>query len=85
MSEASERFKDFESIIINNDQFEKCLRIKLSEVPENINVRNLLRYLKSNGWCNYKFNSYSIKPLINDQGTDTLIILSYIPPVLKFK
>ena len=59
MSEASTRFKDFESIIINNDQFEKCLRIKLSETPDNINIRNLLRYLKNNGWCNYKFNDYS--------------------------
>jgi len=83
MSEASTRFKDFESIIINNDQFEKCLRIKLSESPDNINIRNLLRYLKNNGWMNYKFNSYSIKPQINEQGT--MVIVSYIPPVLKFK
>ena len=83
MSEASTRFKDFESIIINNDQFEKCLRIKLSETSENVNIRNLLRYLKNNGWCNYKFNSYSIKPQINEQGT--MVIISYIPPVLKFK
>jgi len=79
---SNSRFKDFESIIINNDQFEKCLKIELHETPENVNVRKLLSYLKNNGWLNYKFNDYSVRS-INEHGT--LVTISYVPPILKFK
>lgn len=83
MSQTSKsRFKDFESIIINNDQFEKCLKIELSDSPDKVNIRKLLSYLKCNGWLNYKFNDYSVRS-INELGT--LVTISYVPPILKFK
>jgi hypothetical protein len=76
MSSPSSRFKDFGSIIIDDDPFGKRMKIQLSDIPENLNIRNLLNYLKCNGWMNYKFN---------ETGISTVVILSYIPPVLKIK
>lgn len=84
MSTTSSRFKDFDSIVVTNNQFEKFLSIHLSIIPENVDVRKLIGYLKCNGWINYKFNSYSVKPQVNEQGVTTLVILSYTPPALKF-
>lgn len=85
MSTTSSRFKDFGSIVITNNQFEKFLTIHLSDVlPDNISVSNLLSYLKTNGWVNYKFSGYSIKPQVNEHGVSTVVILSYTPPKLKF-
>lgn len=83
MSKTSSRFKNFDSIVIKDDQFEKRLRIHL--LTDNVNVSSLLCYLKSNGWMNYKFNEYSIKSEVNEQGTTTVVTLGYIPPVLNFK
>jgi hypothetical protein len=73
------RFKNFDSIVITNNQIDKCLNIQLTNLSENINIRNLLQYLKNNGWCNYKFNEYSIKKQDNIN-LPTLVILSYTPP-----
>ena len=84
MSTTSSRFKCFDSIVITNNQFEKILTIHLSELPDSISVSNLLSYLKSNGWINYKFNGYSIKPQVNEHGVSTVVLLNYTPPQLKF-
>ncbi len=78
------RFKDFDSIIIKDDQLEKRLRIHLL-TDKKVNISNLLCYLKSNGWSNYKFNEYSIKLQINDLNTTTIITFGYVPPQLIFK
>jgi len=82
MNTTSLRFKNIESNIIDilNDQYGKCLKIQLSNKPDNIS--SLISYLKNNGWCNYKFNDYSIKKHVNE--LDVVVTLSYIPPVLKF-
>lgn len=85
MSTTSLRFKYFDSIVITNNQFEKFLTIHLPDVlPDNISVSNLLSYLKTNGWVNYKFSGYSIKPQVNEHGVSTVVILSYIPPTINF-
>lgn len=84
MSTTSSRFKDFDSIIITNNQFEKILTVHLSAIPDNVDVRKLIGYLKCNGWINYKFYGYSIKPKVDEQGITTLVTLSYTPPPLKF-
>lgn len=82
MDTTSSRFKNIESTIIDilNDQYEKCLKIQLSNKPDNIS--GLISYLKRNGWCNYKFNGYSIKNHVNE--LDVVVTLSYTPPILKF-
>lgn len=80
------KLKNFDSIIIINNQFDKCLNIHLSNSPENINIRYLLQYLKNNGWNNYKFNEYSIKNQIDNLKHPTLVILSYtLPTTSLFK
>jgi len=82
MNPSSLRFKNIESTIINilNDHYEKCLKVQLSKKPDNIS--SLINYLKQNGWCNYKFNGYSMKNHVNEQ--DVVVILNYIPPTLNF-
>jgi len=83
MTETSMRFKDFENIIIDDNKFEKSLRIQLH--LENVNITKLLSYLKKNGWSDYKFNQYSMKTQ-NDNGKYlTITIIGYIPPSVKFK
>jgi hypothetical protein len=84
MNETSSRFKDFESIIINDNQFEKCLIIQLALAE--LNITKLLSYLKCNGWSDYKFNQYSMKSQIDEHGTPTTtVIVGYVPPIVKFK
>ena len=82
MDKTSSRFRNIESTIVNilNDQYEKCLKVQLSRKPDNIST--LINYLKHIGWCNYKFNGYSIKNHVNE--LDVIVILNYIPPTLKF-
>lgn len=82
MDKTSSRFRNIESTIVNilNDQYEKCLKVQLSRKPDNIST--LINYLKHIGWCNYKFNEYSIKNHVNE--LDVIVILNYIPPTLKF-
>jgi hypothetical protein len=83
MNKTTTRFKDFETIIITNDQFEKCLRIQLNLA--NLNITKLLSYLKCNGWSDYKFNQYSMKTQVNEHGISiTNVIVGYVPPLVKF-
>lgn len=79
MSNLPSRFSTFDSIVINNDQGDKCLKIELPNSSEDINVRNLISYLKCNGWIDYKFKEYSIKTL--EKGIK--VILSYELPKVK--
>ena len=83
MNKTSSRFKDFESIVINDNQFEKCLTVIL--FLESIDIMKLLSYLRCNGWSNYKFNQYSMKTQINEHGTYTTAIIGYVPPAVNFK
>ena len=80
MNETSTRFKDFDNIIIDDNQFEKCLRIQLH--IENVNITKLLSYLKMNGWSDYKFNQYSMKTQNENGKYITTAIIGYIPPIL---
>ena len=75
------RFNNVESTIINilNDNYEKCLKVQMSEKPDNIS--SLIRYLKRNGWSDYKFNGYSMKD-VNE--LDVVVTLSYTPPSITF-
>ena len=83
MNKTSSRFKDFESIVINDNQFEKCLTVTL--LLDSINIQTVLSYLKCNGWSNYKFNQYSMKTQSNEHGTFTTAIIGYVPPSVNFK
>ena len=82
MNEMTSKFKDFDSIVINDNQFEKCLRIQLN--LSELNITKLLSYLKCNGWSDYKFNQYSMKSQIDENGNPkTTVIVGYIPPYEK--
>ena len=72
MDKTSSRFRNIESTIVNilNDQYEKCLKVQLSRKPDNIST--LINYLKHIGWCNYKFNEYSIKNHVNETFDEVL-------------
>jgi len=66
-------------IKIENNQFENYLKIYCKINPDK-KISNVMKYLKSNGWSDFKFNEYSIRKELDN---NYIIILNYVYSKLK--
>lgn len=76
------KFKDIADNIIKIEHSydDRSVKLHYKKDPENGRIMNIIKYLNSTDWKNFKFNQYSIRK--NED--DYTIILNYILPKVKF-
>jgi len=77
MSENNNRKTNDNIVKIENNQFDNYLKIHCKNDPTG-KISNIMRYLKCNGWENFKFNQYKI----DTNNNDYIIKIDYIMPKL---
>lgn len=79
MSDSNARSIDNNIIRVENNRFDKNVKIHCSCDPQN-KIVNIINYLKSNGWKNFRFNDYSVKR----DNDDYVVSMSYVEPTIRF-
>lgn len=72
------KFKGITDNIIKTEHnhFDKSLKLHFKCDPDKKCIMNIIRYLNSTEWKNFKFNQYSVKPSENNY----IITFGYVAP-----
>jgi len=79
MNDVNARSINNNIIKVENDRFDKNVKIHCSIDPQN-KIINIINYLKTNGWKNFKFNDYSIRK----DNDNYVVSMSYVEPIIRF-